>query len=68
MGKFAVLLHPPPPPPPSPAEHQKKHKELSIKRKEILTEEISSLSTSISSHKEKWQCQRYITYSLFSLF
>jgi hypothetical protein len=41
---------------------QKNHKELSIKREEILTEEISSLSMSISSHKEKWQCQLYITY------
>lgn len=36
---------------------QKNHKELSIKREEIITEEISSLSMSISSPQGKWQCR-----------
>ena len=42
---------------------KKNHTEFSIKREEIMTEEISSLSMSISSHEEKWQCGLYITYS-----
>ena len=45
------------------SQKKKNHTEFSIKREEIMTEEISSLSMSISSHEEKWQCGLYITYS-----